>query len=449
MEENQNTEWKETWKDNYIKWICGFANADGGKIFIGKDDEGNVIGLNNPKKLLEDIPNKVRNLLGIIVDVNLHSVNLKEFIEIKIEKQPFPVNYKGQYHYRSGSTKQELKGFALDKFLLQKQGKRWDSVPIPNISVGDLDKGTFDFFINRALKSKRLDENILGESPEILIENLQLMDSKYLKRAAILLFHTNPEKFITGAYIKIGFFKTDSDLIFQDEIHGNLFNQVEKTIDLLFTKYIKALISYEGIQRVETFEYPKDAIREALLNAISHKDYSSGIPIQISVYNDKIMFWNEGELPQSWTTENLTKKHASKPYNPDIANSFFRSGYIESWGRGTLKILESCLDSGLPVPKFNYNSPDFWLTFQKDIYNNDYLKEQNLNKRQIEALLLWKNEKEISNSKYAEKFDISERTALRDLKDLVGKNLLVKIGERKITKYFYITEVNAQQMADK
>ena len=444
MVENQNIEWKETWKDDYIKWICGFANADGGIIFIGKNDNGNVIGLNNAKKLLEDIPNKVRNLLGIIVDVNLHSIESKEFIEIKIEKQPFPVNYKGHYHYRSGSTKQELKGFALDKFLLQKQGKRWDSVPIPKISIKDLDFDTINFFKSRALKSKRLDENILTELPEMLLENLHLMDNQYLKRAAILLFHINPEKFITGAYIKIGFFKSDSELIFQDEIHGNLFNQIEKTIDLLFTKYIKAFISYEGIQRLETYEFPKDAIREALLNAISHKDYSSGIPIQISVYSDKIMFWNEGELPQNWTTENLTRKHASKPYNPDIANSFFRSGYIESWGRGTLKIIESCLDSGLPVPKFNYNSPDFWVTFKKDIYNKEYLNEQNLNNRQIEALLLWKNDKEISNSKYAEKFNISERTALRDLKELVEKDLLIKVGERKITKYVYITKANAQ-----
>ena len=444
MKENQNIEWKETWKDDYIKWICGFANADGGKIYIGKNDKGNVVGLTNARKLLEDIPNKTRNLLGIIVDVNLHSVDSKEFIEIKIEKQPFPVNYKGQYHYRSGSTKQELKGFALDKFLLQKQGRRWDSVPIPNIPIDDLDFDTINFFKKRALKSKRLDENILTELPEMLLENLHLMDNQYLKRAALLLFHTNPEKFITGAYIKIGFFKTDSDLIFQDEIHGNLFMQVEKTIDLLFTKYIKALISYEGIQRIETYEYPKDAIREALLNAISHKDYSSGIPIQISVYDDKIIFWNEGELPQNWTTENLTRKHASKPYNPDIANSFFRSGYIESWGRGTLKIIESCLDSGLPVPRFNYNSPDFWVTFKKDIYNKEYLKEQNLNNRQIEALLLWKNEKEISNSKYAERFNISERTALRDLKELVEKDLLIKVGERKITKYVYITKVNVK-----
>jgi len=100
-----------------------------------------------------------------------------------------------------------------------------------------------------------------------------------LKRAAILLFHSNPEIFVTGSYIKIGFFATDDDLKFQDEIHGNLIEQIEKTMDLLFTKYIKAIISYEGINRVEKFEYPKDAVREALLNAIAHKDFSGGAPI--------------------------------------------------------------------------------------------------------------------------------------------------------------------------
>lgn len=109
---------------------------------------------------------------------------------------------------------------------------------------------------------------------------MQLKENSFLKRAAILLFHSTPEKFVTGAYIKIGYFETDDNLQFQDEVHGNLFEQVEKTMDLLFTKYLKALISYEGINRIETFEYPKDAVREALLNAIAHKDYSGGTPFK-------------------------------------------------------------------------------------------------------------------------------------------------------------------------
>lgn len=145
MSESQNIEYKSTWRDEYLKWICGFANANGGTIFIGKDDNGKTIGVADAKKLLEEIPNKVRDVLGILVDVNLHTENKKQFIEIITEPYPNGISYKGQYHYRSGSTKQELKGMALDKFLLQKKGKRWDGVPVPNVSVTDLKKETFDF----------------------------------------------------------------------------------------------------------------------------------------------------------------------------------------------------------------------------------------------------------------------------------------------------------------
>lgn len=234
MPESQNIEYKQTWRDEYLKWICGFANADGGKIFIGKDDEGKIIGVADTKSLLEKIPNKVRDVLGILVDVNLHETSEGNYIEIVVEAHPYPVNYKGQYHYRSGSTKQELKGVALDKFLLQKKGKRWDGVPVPNVSTEDLKRETFDFFRKKATKSQRIDEDSLTDTNEHLIENLQLNEGKYLKRAAILLFHPNPEKFVTGAYIKIGFFQTDDDLRFQDEVHGNLFEQIEKNNGFAF-----------------------------------------------------------------------------------------------------------------------------------------------------------------------------------------------------------------------
>ncbi|WP_232468329.1 AlbA family DNA-binding domain-containing protein [Alkalitalea saponilacus] len=214
MAENQNIEWKESWRDEYLKWICGFANAKGGSIIIGKDDKGKIIGVKNAKRLLEDIPNKVKDVLGIIVDVNLHETENGEYLEIIVEAHPYPVNYKGQYHYRSGSTKQELKGNALDKFLLQKKGKRWDGVPIPNVSIEDLKPDTFDHFRKKAVKAQRIEEDVLTDTNDHLLENLQLVENKYLKRAALLLFHPNPENFVTGAYIKIGFFQSDDELKF-------------------------------------------------------------------------------------------------------------------------------------------------------------------------------------------------------------------------------------------
>ena len=433
--ESQNIEFKVTWRDEYLKWICGFANAFGGTIFIGKDDTGNVADLKNAKKLLEEIPNKVRDTLGILVDVNLHQTDQGKFIEILVEQYPYPVNYKGQYHYRSGSTKQELKGAALDKFLLQKKGKRWDGVPVPNVSTNDLKQETFDFFRKRAFRSQRIDEESLADSNEHLIENLQLKEGKFLKRASILLFHANPEKYITGSYIKIGFFESDSDLRFQDEIHGNLFEQIEKTTELLFTKYIKALISYEGLNRVETYEYPKEAIREALLNAVAHKDYSGGAPVQISVYKDKMMIWNEGQLPENWTIENLLEKHASRPYNPDIANALFRSGYIESWGRGTIKIINECKKAGIPEPVFTYDSSDISLEFRKDIYNEKHLQSLDLNERQVKAVLYVKEKGRITNKEYQEINNTTDRTALRDLETLIQLNIIKRVGEKKGAYY--------------
>ena len=128
MLENQSIEWKETWRDEYLKWICGFANARGGKLIIGKKDNVDVIGVDNFKKLLEDIPNKIQTQLGIICDVNLIEENSRKIIEIDVKPYDIPISFHGKYHYRSGSTKQELKGKALNDFLLKKSGKTWDDV---------------------------------------------------------------------------------------------------------------------------------------------------------------------------------------------------------------------------------------------------------------------------------------------------------------------------------
>ena len=428
MTKNQNVEWKENWRDEYIKWICGFANAHGGKLIIGVNDEGVATGIPNVHKLLEDIPNKVRDILGIIVDVNLKIDKDIEYLEIVVEPYPYPVSYKGQYHYRSGSTKQELKGAALDKFLLQKQGKRWDGVPVPNISIKDLDNNTFELFRKKAMKSGRLSEEILDEGSDILIENLQLNDGDYLKRAAILLFHPDPEKYVTGAYIKIGFFRTDEDLLYHDEIHGNLLEQVDKTLDLLLTKYMRADISYEDMTRIEKYPFPRPALREALLNAVVHKDYSNGIPIQISVYADKVILWNGGQLPENWTIETLKQKHPSKPYNPDIANAFFRAGLIEAWGRGIQKINSECQRAGLPVPEFRYDFSGFYLEFKLSNYN---VPEETSVKTSVKIVEAIKSNDRITIPELAEIIGVTTRSIERNIQTLQQDGKLIRIGPDK------------------
>jgi len=219
-----------------------------------------------------------------------------------------------------------------------------------------------NWFRQEAVKRQRLPESILQDDDLVLVERLRLNEGSYLSRAATLLFHPEPQRFFNGAFIKIGYFSGESDLKFHDLIEGDLFTQLDKTMDLLLSKYTHASIRFTGKQREETLPLPETALREAIVNAIAHKDYSSGNPIQIRVHDDRIMIWNDGQLPENWTVRNLLQKHASIPYNPDIARVFFHGGKIEAWGSGIDRMIEACANHGNPKPIFQYERIGLMLT---------------------------------------------------------------------------------------
>ena len=439
--EKQNIEWKETWKEDYLKWICGFANAQGGKIYIGKNDDGTVTGITNAKKLLEDIPNKVRDVLGIIVDVNLYSEENKDYLEIVTLPSSYPVNYKGEYHYRSGSTKQLLKGAALTQFLFEKTGITWDSIPLDNLSADDFWRDSFDIFRKQAILSKRMDEKDLNMTNEQLLDSLGLIKDGKILRAGMMLFHQNPEKWINGSYIKIGFFESDSEISYMDEIHGSLISQADKVIDLIFTKYLKANISYEGVTRIETYPFPKAAIREAVYNAIVHKNYATQIPIQISIYKDKLYISNDCILPSGWTVETLMGKHRSKPFNPNIANGFFRAGFIETWGRGIEKICEACKNYGTTLPEYTVYPEDIMIKFEalntaKNIAKNIAKNTANSSKNKIEentpiVLEFLRQYPKTTQKNIIENLNISKRTLERIISLLKEDGYIERVGNNR------------------
>ena len=438
--ENQNIEYKQSWRDEYLKWICGFANAQGGVLEIGKNDRGEAVGLSESGRLLEELPNKIRDLLGIMADVDLVGEG-KEFIRITVEPYPYPISYRGEYHYRSGSTNQTLKGAALDQFLLGKQGRHWDAVPVPKLSLSDLDARILKDFRKRAIRTQRLPEEVLKESDTILIEKLRLTEGSYLKRASLLLFHPEPEAFVTGSFVKIGYFRTNSDLLYQDEVHGDLFTQVDKTVDLLRTKYLKALISYEGIQRVETFPVPGDALREAVTNAILHKNYGTHVPIQISVYDDRLMIWNSGQLPAGWSVDRLTRKHPSQPFNPEIANVFFLAGMIESWGRGIERVMDACRKANTPAPEFREEDAGLWVNFsfpssrktspkttQKTTQKTGEKAREKTRKRILELIT---DNPSLSLQELANEIGISRNGIVWQIKKLKKEKILERVGPDK------------------
>ena len=213
----------------------------------------------------------------------------------------------------------------LEFKLLAVQGRTWDSVPVPHVDVADLDNDSIKLFKKMALDHNRLDSKALDVPTDVLLRNLRLFENDYLTRAAVMCFHPDPEKWVMCAYTKIGFFAdNDADIIYQDEVHG--------------------------------FFFPKEAFRELLLNAVIHRDYTRPTPIQIRVYAHKIRIWNIGKMPVDVPVEKLFKPHSSEPRNPNIANVFFKAGYVESWGRGYKNITDVCKLRKAKLPKPEENS---------------------------------------------------------------------------------------------
>ena len=443
MPENQNTEYKESWRDEYLKWICGFANAQGGKIYIGVDDNGTVVGVEDVGTLMEDIPNKVRSGMGIVVDVNRLVENGLPYIEIIVPAYPVGISYKGVYHYRSGSTKQVLNGPALEAFLLRKRGATWDNMPFPAFKMSDVDDNAIIRFRELAAKKSRIEPSLLEEPKDVLLEKLHLTKDGYLTNAAMLLFSRDPEKYQLGAFIKVGYFENDADLLYQDEIHGSLLEQVDKAIEVIYLKYMRAKISYEGIHRIERYFVPEEALREALVNAVCHKQYQSGIPVQVSVYEDRLYIANIGSLPEDWTNEKLMQKHASKPYNPSIASVFYYAGFIESWGRGIEKICNALKADDLPMPEYTVHSGDIMVKFtgpeDRIIRVTDKLSEKlseklsdelsdKLEPRERQTLALLFEDPGYSSSTIARKLSVSRVSVTKYLGSLKEKGIIARIG---------------------
>jgi ATP-dependent DNA helicase RecG len=435
MPEQQNIEYKQSWHDDYLKWVCGFANANGGVIYVGKDDNGNVVGINDYKKLMDDLPNKIRNALGITTEVNLHEGQKKHFIEIITHPYSVPISLRGRYYYRSGSTKQELTGASLNEFLLKKSGKTWDDVIEPRATFESIDESTVKIFLAASENAGRLPENAGLNIPE-LFEKLRLSEDGQLKRAAIILFGKDPGKFYPNTFVKIGRFgKDETDIKFQETEEGNLITLLQAVLTQLNHKFLIRPIEFEGMNRIEKGEYPVAAIREMLLNALVHRNYM-GAPIQIRVYDDKISIWNEGSLPAGLTLAALKRSHSSRPRNPIIADVSFKGGYIDAWGRGTIKIINTCKEAELPEPEMMEMDGGFSITLFKNSLTQEQLIKKGLNDRQVKAVLFAKEKGKITNKDYQEIFNVARMTATRDLAALVEKGILKSSDTKGAGSYY-------------
>ncbi|MFA4839851.1 MAG: RNA-binding domain-containing protein [Candidatus Neomarinimicrobiota bacterium] len=444
IEESDTLELKKSvgeWKE-IIETIGAFSNTRGGEILIGINNNGEVKGIEIGKNTFEDLTNKIKENTDpkIYPDISVEKLNNKHILSVKIkESNDHLVLAFGRPYKRVGKSTVRMSKNEYESLILEKHKEKlyFDSQICEEAELSDINKERVEWFIKEAKRQRGLDIDESLPAEEIL-ERLKLIKEKRLTNAAALLFGKNPQEIFLQTVIKAVRFKgTDvtEDMLDFKIIEGNIFNQLEKAEDFIFEHIPKqAWIEENKLQRQEKWLYPPRAIREALVNALSHRDYKTTSSIQIRIFDDRMELWNPGCLPTGLTIEKLKTKHDSIPGNPLIARSFFWVKYVEEVGTGTNKIIKWCKEWELPEPVFEETGTSFILTFRRYYIDESILDK--LNERQKKAINYLRKNRKITNKEYRETNPgISDRTALKDLMDLVEKRVILAKGAKKYKYY--------------
>lgn len=432
--ETKEVDYKEKFGDSALKAICGLANTDGGKVIIGVGDDGRVKGVNITNKDLEKISQTIANKLGIHPSIELEEREGREIMVITVPKSDIPISFNGKYYERVGNTTREMSPERLRQFFLK--DTNWDALINNEAEFSEIDEETVKMFIRMARDRGRL--GVFDEDTDIkvLFEHLKLSNKGRLTNAAVMLFGKAPQRYFINASLRVIRLKNDTVPIGDRLIEGNLFRQVMEGEEAI-KNFINVRYEIKGFEREDIWDYPLPAIREALINALIHRDYFRwNVQTQIKIFDDYIWFYNIGGLPEGISLEQLKKPHSSVPRNPLIVHIFYLAGLIEEMGTGTGRIIESFKLHGLPEPEFREEMGGFSVYFRKNIYTEEYLRDLGLNDRQIKIIGYLKAQGSAGLSSFKSLFpDVSEKTIYRDLQDLIQKGLLSQMGEKKGRRY--------------
>ena len=441
--ENESLEFKKSLrlKEEIGQAVSAFSNASGGSILIGVTDEGTIIGIDIGRNTLEELANYIKRNTdpAIFPSVKILDADGKKIIVIEVkESAEKPVFFKNHAYKRVGKTNQQISSSEIRK-LAKESGVKvyWDERVCEEAKLEDIDEEKIRWFLRRARYERRLELD--PETPfREALEKLELLKEGKLTNAAILLFGKNPQRCFIQSETRCGRFKGTKPLEFIDMkvFGGDIIDQREDAVEFV-KEHIKLHAKIVGLERIETWEYPIDAIREAITNAICHRDYEISANVQVRIFDDRIEIWGCGPLPEPLTVEDLKERHRSILRNPLIGKCFFWIKFIEQWGTGTNRIIDACLNHGLPEPVFEELSGSLVVTLRNRI-TEEFLRGKGLNERQIKAVSYIREKGSVTNKEYQVLFDVSRITATRDLKLLEGEGILRHIGKgKRDSKYVF------------
>jgi predicted HTH transcriptional regulator len=307
----------------------------------------------------------------------------------------------------------------------------FDASACPRATLNDLPQDKIQTFLEVARRERNYPLPV-KTTREKALAHLNLLDNGSPTHAAVLLFGKEPQRFLPTSEVKCMHFHgtTVRKPIPSYQIYkGTAFELVDQAVDFVLSKINRHIgTRAESVQAPATYELPKEAVTEAIVNAVAHRDYTSNASVQVMLFADRLEVWNPGELPPSLTPERLREPHASIPRNPLIAEPLYLARYIEKAGSGTLDMIDRCGEAGLPSPDFEERAGQFVTTIWRDWLTAEVISGFDLNERQQKAVAYLKVHGRINNAQYREITGVSSRTALRELRQLADIALLVKVG---------------------
>jgi len=436
--ESQNEEWKTSWHDDYLDTINAMANVAGGKLIIGKNDKGVIVGIRNAKKLMEQIPDKVYHKMNFFPDVRTEMTeDGKEYVVVTVKPQKYPVFNGDSLNIRSGSTTRRLEGKELTDFLLHRSGLSWTDIEAQGIKLSDLSPEAIDLFVKKGTASKRMSEAAIGKDHESVMRQYKLMNDDGITRAALVLFSEDAVPLSNATVMKIGAFSEENRLLRDDRIGGPVVSQPDRVMEILLEKYVQGTYDIKGLQRVTEYPYPVKALRECVMNATVHRDYSSRADASIKVYPDRVVIFNPGKLPAGWTEKELSEGHTSMPANTLIARVFYDMGYIENWATGITMMRDECRNMGIPEPEFNVTINGIDVIFRRSPEKKagSVSETADLTDKEKKVYLAICEGTSTTAKGISDESGVPMGTVMRVINSLIEKGLVIRVGSKMDGKW--------------
>lgn len=435
----QRLERKASFGREVVKTVAAFCNTEGGVIELGVGDDGHPTGrLTVGGNTLEGWANNIKRETdpGQTPSMVEEERQGRTVVIIRVPVSPIkPVLAHGAGYRRVGRTNQTMGYGEMERLFEQTTGRSWDSHHCPDASLADISGERVGEFVAGVGEAR--DHEMPGNA-EAVLAKLGLIRDEALSLGAVLLFGTDPQAYLPQSVVKCARFAGRDSREFVDEktLYGGVLRQVEEAYQFALRHTSKAIAVEAKPRRRETWEYPPDAVRELLVNAICHRDYQHTGNVQLRIYDGLLEVWTPGGLPDGVTAEMLQREHESMPRNPLIANAFFLTGLIEQWGWGTLRAIDACRDAGLPDPEFEDQGHTFVARVRlKALLSDAELTALGMNERQVTAVRYVEEHGEITNTAYREINDVSSRTATNELRGVVDAGILAAVGEGRARRY--------------